>query len=57
MADEIVRPFTPNRNLDIETRKLLATEHIAQSLSAIDHNLERFVKLFQGYYQTMAQKK
>jgi len=40
--DGVTRPFVPNIGVaqDVEGQKADALDHIARSLSAIDHNLE-----------------
>lgn len=58
---DVVRPFRPSlevtTKLSMEQRQVEALEHIAVSLSAIDHNIERLMQLFEGYYKVMAQRR
>lgn len=59
---DVVRPFRPSiemgaTKLSPEERQTEALEHIAVSLSAIDHNIERLVSLFDGFYKVMAQRR
>ncbi|MER8803801.1 hypothetical protein [Mesorhizobium sp. M0898] len=58
---DVVRPFRPSlevaTKLSTDQRQTEAIEHIAVSLSAIDHNIERLVSLFDGFYKMMAQRR
>lgn len=48
----VVRPFKPTPDvrgdMDVNEKSAEALEHIATSLSAIDHNIERLVEQMDG---------
>jgi hypothetical protein len=53
----VVRPFQPSLTTDETERHGDAIDHIAHSLAAIDHNLEKLLGAMTGIAALIAQKR